>query len=75
MGKPLIVVSSATYAMKAKDILLRHGIRSYVERVPKTAKTGCGYGLYVPGGIDTAERILRDNNIRVLGRFDKDDGG
>lgn len=75
MGKPLIVVSSATYAMKAKEILLRHGIHGYVERVPKTAKTGCGYGVYVPNGIEKAERILRDNNIRVLGRYDGDDGG
>ncbi len=75
MGKPLIVVSSVTYAMKARELLLRHGIKGYVERIPKTAETGCGYGVYVPDGADAAEKILRDNNIRILGRMEQDDGG
>ncbi len=75
MGKPLIVVSSVTYAMKARELLLRHGIKGYVERIPKTAETGCGYGVYVPDGADAAEKILRDNSIRILGRMEQDDGG
>lgn len=75
MGKPLIAVSSATYAMKARELLYRHGIKSYIERVPKTAETGCGYGVYVPNGADTAERILRENNIRILGRLEKSGSG
>ena len=73
MGKPLIIVSSVTYAMKARDLLLRHGIRGYVQRVPRTAETGCGYGVYVPQGADTAERILRENNFRILGRLERDE--
>ena len=72
MGKPLIVVSSVTYAMKGRDLLVRHGIRGYVERIPKTGETGCGYGIYVPRGADAAERILRENRIRVLGRMEQD---
>lgn len=72
MGKPLIVVSSVTYAMKGRDLLFRHGIRGYVERIPKTGETGCGYGIYVPRGADAAERILRENRIRVLGRIEQD---
>ena len=72
MGKPLIVVSSVTYAMKGRDLLFRHGIRGYVERIPKTGETGCGYGIYVPRGVDAAERILRENRIRVLGRMEQD---
>lgn len=75
MGKPLIVVSSVTYAVKSKELLMRHGIRGYVERVPKTEKTGCGYAVYVPDGADAAERILQENGVRVLIRLDKDDGG
>lgn len=75
MGKPLIVVSSVTYAMKARELLVRHGIRGYVERIPKTADTGCGYGVYVPEGADAAERILRENNIRILARLEQGDGG
>ena len=72
MGKPLIVVSSVTYAMKGRDLLFRHGIRGYVERIPKTGEPGCGYGIYVPRGADAAERILRENRIRVLGRMEQD---
>ena len=72
MGKPLVVVSSVTYAMKGRDLLFRHGIRGYVERIPKTGETGCGYGIYVPRGADAAERILRENRIRVLGRMEQD---
>ena len=72
MGKPLIVVSSVTYAMKGRDLLFRHGIRGYVERIPKTGDTGCGYGIYVPQGADAAERILQENRIRVLRRMEQD---
>ncbi len=75
MGKPLIMVSSVTYAMKSRELLARSGIRGYVERVPKTSETGCGYGVYVPDGADAAEKILRDNGIRILGRMEQGDGG
>ena len=34
--KPLIVVSSVTYALKGRDVLFSHGIRAYVERLPRT---------------------------------------
>ncbi len=72
MGKPLIVVSSVTYAMKGRDLLFRHGIKGYVQRIPKTENTGCGYGIYVPNGADAAERILIENYIRVLRRMEQD---
>lgn len=72
MGKPLIVVSSVTYAMKGRDLLFRHGIKGYVQRIPKTENTGCGYGIYVPNGADVAERILIENHIRVLRRMEQD---
>lgn len=77
MGKPLLVVSSVTYAMKGRDLLLQQGIRAYVQRIPKTAETGCGYGLLVPRGGDKAERILTEAGIRILRRVDEDgdDGG
>ena len=72
MGKPLLVVSSVTYAMKGRDLLFRHGIRGYVARIPRTEETGCGYGIYVPQGADAAERILWENHIRVLRRMEQD---
>lgn len=48
MGKPVILLSSVTYAMKGRDLLLRQGLRAYVERIPPSNTSGCGYGLYVP---------------------------
>ena len=30
MGKPVILLSSVTYAMKGRDLLLRQGLRAYV---------------------------------------------
>ncbi len=75
MGKPLIVVSSVTYAMKGRELLSRRGFRAYVLRVPRTSETGCGYGLFVPDGADEAEQVLRENHIRILGRMDRDDDG
>ena len=56
MGKPVILLSSVTYAMKGRELLYRQGIRSSVERIPPSGRTGCGYGLYVPHGADEAER-------------------
>ncbi len=73
MGKPLLVVSSVTYAMKSKEILSRWGIRAYVERIPKTEETGCGYGVYVPHRTEEAEKILRDHGIRILNRISETD--
>lgn len=66
--KPFILVSSVTYAMKSRDLLFKQGIKAYVERVPPTASSGCGYGVYVPQGADEAERLLKENGIKVLGR-------
>ena len=66
--KPVLIVNSVTYAMKSRDLLFRHGIKAYVERLPQTKENGCGYGVYVPHSIDAAERLLRENGIRVLGR-------
>ncbi len=70
MGKPLIMVSSVTYAMKSRDILFKRGFRATIERIPPTAATGCGYGVYVPQGTDEAEYILRENHIKILGRVE-----
>lgn len=64
----LIVVSSVTYALKGRDLLFSRGIKAYVERLPRTQETGCGYGLFVPKRAAEAEEILRDAGIRVLYR-------
>lgn len=68
----MILVSSITYAMKSKRALDQYGITSYVERIPRTKETGCGYGLYVPHNTDEAERYLRSIGIRILGRAERE---
>ena len=70
MGKPLIMLSSITYAMKSRDILFKHGIKSYVERTQLA--NGCGYSIYVPDKTDEAEKILVDLGIKVYGRLERD---
>ncbi len=69
--KTLIVVSSVTYALKGRDLLFARGIKSYVERLPRTRENGCGYGLYVPRRAEEAERILRAAGVRVLYRAER----
>ena len=61
----LIVVSSVTYALKSRDLLFQRGIKAYIERLPRTRESGCGYGVYVPQRTDEAERILRDAGVKV----------
>lgn len=74
MTNELILLPSVTYAMKAKSILDKYKIRSYIQRTPKTVKTrSCGYCLFVPNDADRAEKLLRENGIRVLGRGERGD--
>lgn len=69
MERPMILVSSITYALKGRDLLLSYRISSFVERIPHLSKqTGCGYALYVPKETDEAETILKEAGIKVLGR-------
>lgn len=73
MKNELILLPSVTYAMKAKSILDQYKYRSYIQRTPKnTGIRSCGYCLFVPDQTDDAERILRKNGIRVLGRAERD---
>ena len=72
MGKPVILVSSVTYAMKGRDLLTRRGVRADVDRKPPSSTPRCGYGVYVPHGADEAERILTENGIKILGRLEQE---
>ena len=66
MERPLIAMSSITYAMKAKDTLFKYGINSNVERIQKFNNNGCGYSLYVPKNIDKARKILSEHGIKMI---------
>ncbi|MBQ0098128.1 MAG: DUF3343 domain-containing protein [Oscillospiraceae bacterium] len=73
MQKQLILVPSVTYAMKAKSILDKYNIKSYIQRTPKNVGVrSCGYCLFVPEESDEAERLLRQNGVRVLGRAERE---
>lgn len=73
MQKQLILVPSVTYAMKAKSILDKYYIKSYIQRTPKNVGVrSCGYCLFVPEESDEAERLLRQNGVRVLGRAERE---
>lgn len=73
MKKDMILLPSVTYAMKAKSILDKSKIRSYIQRTPRnTPIKSCGYCLFVPEETEEAEHLLRKNGIRVLGRAARD---
>lgn len=74
MNRPFFIVSSITYAMKSRDILMHHGINAYIERNRKLKeKYGCGYGIYVPKRTDEAQEILTSYGIRILARIERND--
>ena len=64
----IIVVSSITYAFKAKDILDSRGINSKVEKIKKVAAlNGCGYGLRIAeNNVKNAVRFLNYSGIKTV---------
>ncbi len=66
MEKYLFSTGTVTYAIKAKDVLRRKGIASYVERSMAKDRIGCGYGIVVTSDRETAEQILRQAGIKIL---------
>ena len=62
-----ILVSSITYAIKARDILRESGFRAYVARTPNNMeRQGCGYSVVFEGSKERALEILRGARIRIL---------
>lgn len=69
MDRPLIMLSSVTHAMRAKQILVKSGIVADIIRTPKTANNpSCGYSVYVPKRTNEAEEILKEKGFKILGR-------
>lgn len=68
MSKPLIMVSSFTSAMRGREALKKHGIKSEVLRsFSKEDGGGCGYSIHVDSDEDRAEKILKEEGINILG--------
>ena len=67
MGNYYIHVGSITNAMRGRRLLEAQGIRSYLHRISRpTEQDGCGYRLLVTADAQRAEKLLRDNGVRVI---------
>lgn len=67
MKKMRIKVGSVTYAMKAKDVLRRYGLRIQIIKTAKPMKNeGCGYSLVIPATDLNVTDILRREGVSVL---------
>ena len=74
MSNPLIVVSSITYAYKAKTILEKMGYRAYIEKPPQSKNTcGCRYAIRIGENDDfnSAYQELKKSGVKII----SDDGG
>ncbi len=73
MGKPAIMVSSVTNALRGQKLLASHGIRAEIQRsVGKGERKGCGYSLIVaPDKSDTAVGLLIKSGIKVVGQTER----
>lgn len=70
MDDNLVMFSSVTKAMRARQLLVNYNIFSSIVRTPlniKVKSKSCGYSLYVPRNIDNALEILRNGQIAVIG--------
>lgn len=68
--KKLIMLSSITYAMKAKQFLEHKGIKVYVEKTPaELTKCGCGYSVRLRDDLelDPLVEMLKGAGIKVVG--------
>ena len=63
-----IKFESQTYGEKAKQLLLKHKIKSHLRRNPNpNRKEGCNFALFVDGSIWTAYDIINEHHIKNLG--------
>lgn len=72
MDCEFLIVSSITYAMKAKAELESRGIACKVEKIKNVAALGgCGYGVKVSKGLsNAAKRFLTIAGIKVIDTVD-----
>jgi hypothetical protein len=66
MKRYLIQTGTVTYAIKGRDLLRRKGIKAKIERKTTAKAQGCGYAIVVDGDIVEAQKILRENGVKIL---------
>ncbi|MCI8497700.1 MAG: DUF3343 domain-containing protein [Clostridiales bacterium] len=71
------MISSITHALMGRDILRSKGLRAYVEKTPREVNhSGCSYSIFVDQDhFEEAEQLLKAQNVRIIGRSDRDMGG
>ncbi len=63
-----IKFDSQTKAEKAKQLLLKNGIKSHLRRNPNpNRKEGCNFALFIDSGVWKAHDIITKNGIVTLG--------
>lgn len=68
MNDVFLATGTVTFAMRAKEILRRKGIRAIPKRRSLPDEYGCGYGVLVSKTKSSeAEQILIKNGVKVLG--------
>lgn len=74
MARQFIMVTSITYAMKAKAILKDYGIYVDIVKSPKYSKQArCSYSLILYKNTEKAIKLLKENGIEVLGIMGEED--
>lgn len=71
-----LILSSITYAMRAKEILQSYNIQSYLQKLPSyITGCGCGYGLRISMRDDlyAARQLIVSSGILVKGSYCSDD--
>ena len=67
MSDSYISVTSVTYAIKGRDLLLQRGILASIGRTPgHVDRVGCGYSIFVRGNLEAAVSVLRQHGIKVV---------
>ena len=69
MKKELLVMTSITYAMKAKTLLNGMGIYCEIVRTPRDLGTGCGYSIMIKDDPGEIAAILNEHKIPHRGRY------
>lgn len=66
MKRYIIATGTVTYAIKGKELLRKKGFKVNVERITGKAALVCGYAIILYGNIVEAEKLLRENGVKIL---------
>ncbi len=66
MKRYIIATGTVTYAIKGRDILRKNGFTVKIERITGDKTLGCGYVLVLNENVSEAEKILKENGVKIL---------